>query len=603
MKKRANEDSPADTGENGADGISRRAFLRASAVGTGAAAAAAVPAVAQPSVDGPQPARPDELESDHPHGGQLLAHALKREGVSRLFTLCGGHILPILDGCLDEEIEVLDARHEEAVAHMGEAWAWATGEVGVISVTAGPGVTNATTGVANAYENGAPMLVLGGRSSLGENEIGSLQDIDQMDLYESITKWSRVCHQTERIPEYVAMAFRHALSGRPGPVYLEVPQDILMRRVEKSKARFPEKYRAVDRPRGSRECVAEAAKMLSAAKRPVIVAGSGCRWSDAQAALKNFAEHTGIPVITHAGGRGTLPDSHPLAVFPAFPGSLGADAVLLLGVRLDFMLGYGRSLPKSTKLIQVDIEPSRLGFNRGPDCAVAGDIANVLEDLQEALPNTADRRWAKDVKDGVKRGVSAGRARIDLDAAPCHPLRVAEELRRFGGSDIGGRDACYVIDGGFTSVWSMGVLPAEGPGEVMGVTSGPMGCLGVGLPFAVAAKSANPDRNVFLICGDGAFGLSAVEMDTALRHDLPVVAVIVNDGAWGMIKAAQAGMYGKDRLVASELGYVRYDKWVEGFGGHGEFVEEPAEIRPALERALASGKPACVNVICQTAPR
>jgi acetolactate synthase-1/2/3 large subunit len=205
--------------------------------------------VAEASIEGPKPARIDELKSDNPHGGQLLAHALKREGISRLFTLCGGHILPILDGCLDEGIQVLDARHEEAVAHMAEAWSRITGEVGVISVTAGPGVTNAVTGVANAYENGVPMLVLGGRSSLGDNEIGSLQDIDQMDLYESITKWSRVCYETDRIGEYVAMAFRHALSGRPAPVYLEVPQDILRNRVQKSEARFPENYRAVDRPR------------------------------------------------------------------------------------------------------------------------------------------------------------------------------------------------------------------------------------------------------------------------------------------------------------------------------------------------------------------
>ena len=262
------------------------------------------------------------------------------------------------------------------------------------------------------------------------------------------------------------------------------------------------------------------------------------------------------------------------------------------------MMGYGRAFRKPTKVIQVDIEPARLGFNRGPDCAVAGDIAHVLEDLQDALPNTANRPWAREAKEAVNRGVKWGRAKINLDAVPCHPLRVAEELR-----DFGGKDACYVIDGGFTSVWSMGVLPAERPGDVMGVTSGPMGCLGVGLPFALAAKSANPDRNIFLICGDGSFGLNAVEMDTALRHNLPVVAVIVNDGAWGMIKAAQIGMYGKDRLVASELGHVRYDKWVEGFGGHGEFVEQPGDIRPALGRALASGKPACVNVICRTVPR
>jgi len=599
MRKGAKTDSSESKGSGGVDGISRRTFLATSAVGAGAAAAAAgIPKVADARVEGPRPARLDDIKSDNPHGGQLVAHALKREGVSRLFTLCGGHILPILDGCLDEGIQVLDARHEEAVAHMGEAWSRITGEVGVISVTAGPGLTNAVTGVANAYENGIPMLVLGGRSSLGDNEIGSLQDIDQMDLYESITKWSRACYETDRIPEYVAMAFRHALSGRPAPVYLEVPQDILMGRVKKSEARFPENYRAVDRPRGSRDCIAEAAKILSEAERPAIVAGAGCRWSETQVALKNFAEHTGIPVVTHSGGRGTLPDSHPLSVFPGFYAGLRADAVLLLGVRLDFMMGYGRMFPKPMKVIQVDIDPSRLGFNRGPDCAVAGDVAHVLEDLQEALPNTPDRPWAKEAKEAVKQGVKWGRAKVNFDAVPCHPLRVAEELR-----DFGGKDACYVIDGGFTSVWSMGVLPAERPGDVMGVVSGPMGCLGVGVPFAIAAKSATPDRNVFLICGDGSFGLNAVEMDTALRHNLPLVAVIVNDGAWGMIKAAQIGMYGKDRLVASELGHVRYDKWVEGFGGHGEFVERPSDIRPALERALASGKPACVNVICQTVPR
>lgn len=575
--------------------MDRREFLGVS--GAAFATAGAVSRVAKASVEGPAPARLDDLKSDNPHGGQLVAHALKREGVSRLFTLCGGHILPILDGCLDEDIQVLDGRHEEAVAHMAEAWSRITGEVGVISVTAGPGMTNAVTGVANAYENGVPMLILGGRSSLEDNEIGSLQDIDQMDLYESITKWSRVCYETERIPEYVALAFRHALSGRPAPVYLELPQDILMGRVPKSKARFPENYRAIDRPRGSRECIAEAAKILSEAERPVIMAGAGCRWSEAQVALKDFAEHTGIPVVTHGGGRGTLPDSHPLSLFPGSSAELRADAVILLGVRVDFMTGYGRMFPKSTKVIQVDIEPSNLGFNRGPECAVAGDIAHVLEDLKDALPRHANRPWGKEAKKAVKAGVKRGRAQVNFDAVPCHPLRVAEDLR-----DFGGPDACYIIDGGFASVWAMGVLPAERPGDVMGVPSGPMGCLGVGLPFALAAKSANPERNVFLMCGDGAFGLNAVEMDTALRHNLPVVAVIVNDGAWGMIKAAQMGMYGKDRLVASELGHVRYDKWVEGFGGHGEFVEKPGDIRPALERALASGLPACVNIVCQTVP-
>lgn len=581
------------------DGMDRREFLGVvSAAALAATGGIAMAAKANASIEGPSPAKIDDLKSDNPHGGQLVAHALKREGVSRLFTLCGGHILPVLDGCLDEQIQVIDARHEEAVAHMAEAWSRITGEVGVISVTAGPGLTNAVTGVANAYENGIPMLVLGGRSSLGDNEIGSLQDIDQMDLYESITKWSRACYETKRLPEYVALAFRHALSGRPGPVYLELPQDILMGRVNRTEARFPENYRGVDRPRGGKDCIADAARILSGAKRPVVIAGAGCRWSETQVALKNFAEHTGIPVVTHGGGRGTMPDSHPLSLFPASSAALRADAVLLLGVRVDFMMAYGRMFPKPTEVIQVDIEPSNLGFNRGPEVAIAGDIAHVLEDLQASLPKNAHAAWGRQARDGVKRFVKRGRARVDFEAAPCHPLRVAEDLR-----DVGGKDACYIVDGGFAAVWAMGVLPAEHPGDVMGVGSGPMGCLGVGVPFALAAKSAMPERNVFLLTGDGSFGLNAVEMDTALRHGLPFVAVVVNDGAWGMIKAAQWGMYGRDRLVASELGNVRYDKWVEGFGGYGEFVERPGDIRPAIARAVASGKPSCVNVLCQTVPR
>jgi len=578
------------------DGFDRRQFFGLTSAAA-VAAAGGMATTAGAAVEGPKPAKIEEIKSDNPHGGQLVAHALKREGVSRLFTLCGGHILPILDGCLDEDIQVIDGRHEEAVAHMAEAWSRITGEVGVISVTAGPGMTNAVTGVANAYENGVPMLVLGGRSSVEDNEIGSLQDIDQMDLYESITKWSRVCYETERIPEYVALAFRYALSGRPGPVYLELPQDVLMGRVEKSQARFPDNYRAIDRPRGSKECIADAAKILSEAKKPIIMVGAGCQWSDCRQALIDFADHTGIPVITHSGGRGMFPDSHPLSLFPALQQNMGADAMLLLGVRVDFMLHYGKLFPKPMKVIQVDIEPSNLGFNRGPECAVAGDIGHVLEDLKDAMPANGHPGWADQAKRMLEMGIKMATAQIDYDAVPIHPARVAMELREFGGTD-----ACYIVDGGYTCIYGLFALPAERPGDVMGVTSGPMGCLGVGLPFALAAKSAAPDRNVFLMVGDGAFGLNAVEMDTAVRHNLPVVAVVVNDGAWGMIKAAQIGMYGKDRLVASELKDVRYDKWVEGFGGHGEFVEKPGDIRPALERALASGKPACVNITCQTVP-
>ena len=477
-----------------------------------------------------------------------------------------------------------------------------TGQLGVCAFTAGPGVTDAVTGVANAYENHTPMLVLGGRSDIRTNDIGSLQDIDQMNLYESITTWSRVCYNTERIPEYVAMACRQALSGRLGPVYLELPQDVLYAKVPKSKVSFPARYRTTSRPRADRQSLRKAAEILSKAERPVIIAGTGCLFSGAGDALVAFAEHAGIPVLTHAGGRGVMPDSHPLALCPAGASEMGgallrSDAILMLSVRLDFMLGYGRALPKTTKVVQVDIEPARIGFNRGPDVGIFADVRLVLEDLLAEVPKNPSRPWVADIAE-MKEANEKRRARTKLDSVPIHPRRLAQDVR-----DVCGTDPIYVIDGGFASLWGLETLPAERPGGVIGTLSGPMGCLGVGLPYALAAKAAHPDRPVVLFVGDGSFGLNVVEIDTAMRYDLPVTCVIANDQAWGMIKVGQIATYGRDRVVGSELGLVRYDKWVESMGGHGEFVERPEEIKPALERALKSGKTSCVNVMIKTVPQ
>lgn len=581
--------------------IGRREFLQASSAAA-FASAGALSAGAQASIEEPRPANVDDIKTDNPHGGRLVAHALKREGVKYIFSLCGGHINPIFDGCLDEGIEIIGTRHEQAAAHMAEAWSLVTGQMGVCVVTAGPGVTDAVTGVANAYENHTPMLVLGGRSDVSVNDIGSLQDIDQMNLYESITKWSRVCYDTERIPEYVAMACRQALTGRLGPVYLELPQDVLYAKVPKSKVSFPARYRTTLRPRADRQSLRNAAEMLSKAERPVIIAGTGCLFSDAGDALAALAEHAGIPVLTHAGGRGVLPDSHPLALCPAGMTEMGgallrSDVIIMLGVRLDFMLGYGRVLPASTKLIQVDIEPARIGFNRGPDVGIFADVKLVLEDLLSEIPKNPDRPWVAEIEQ-MKEANRKKRARTKLDSVPIHPRRLAQDVR-----DVCGTEATYVIDGGFASLWGLETLPAERPGSVIGTITGPMGCLGVGLPYALAAKVAEPDRRVVLFVGDGSFGLNVVEIDTAMRYNLPVMCVIANDQAWGMIKVGQIAAYGRDRVVGSELGLVRYDKWVESMGGHGEFVERPQDIKPALERALKSGKTSCVNVIIKTVPQ
>lgn len=541
-----------------------------------------------------------DLKSDTPHGGQLVAHALKREGVKYLFGLCGGHINPIFDGCLDEGIEVIGTRHEQAAAHMAEAWSLVTGRMGVCAVTAGPGLTDAVTGVANAYENRVPMLILGGHSDVNDNDIGSLQDINQINLYESITKWARVCYETDRIPEYIATAYRHALSGRPGPVYLELPQDILRAKVSKANVKFPKNYRTLEKPGGSSRALQAAAKIIEQSKRPLIIAGTGCRFSEAGSALAAFAEHRGIPVITREGGRGIIPDSHPLSLGPSCGiwGPLGiADTIILLGARLNFQLGHGKYFSKSVKIIQVDTDSTNIGFNRGADLGIVGDIRLVLEELKEIIPNNPDRQWARRSKTRVKATEKWMHGRARFEGTPIHPKILAEVVR-----DVAGSDASYVVDGGWVGMWGGETLPAERPGGCIGVHTGPMGCLGVGVPYALAMKMADPDRPVILFTGDGAFGFTAVEIDTAVRYNIPIVCVVANDQAWGMIKSAQQYHYGFDRLVASELGLVRYDKWVESFGGHGEFVENPEEIKPAIQRALKSGKPACVNVLVRTAP-
>jgi len=539
-----------------------------------------------------------ELDASNPHGGRLVAHALRREGVKYLFTICGGHIDPILDGCLDEEIEVIGTRHEQAAAHMAEAWSLTTRQIGVCALTAGPGLTDAITGVANAFENQVPMLVLGGHADVKELDIGALQDINQMDLFESITKWSRVCYETKRIPEYVAMAFRQALSGQPGPVYLEIPQDVLFKKVRKSKVAFPSDYRSLYGARGSHRATKEAAELLNDAEKPVIIAGTGTYFSDAGDSLRKFAEKTGIPVVTHGAARGLLPDSHDLSLCPGFgkwSAMWAADVIMLLGVKLNFQLGYGKYFENLENLIQVDINPTNLGGNKAVDVGVFGDIGLVLDDLSDLIPSGKHRSWATQAKWIVKDGDRRKFGHISLKYTPIHPRRLALDV-----AEVAGSEASYVIDGGWASMWASDCLPADRPGSCIGVHTGPMGTLGVGVPFALAAKLAEPERSVILFTGDGSFGFNSVEIDTAMRYHLPIVTVVANDKGWGMIKSGQAYRYGADRLVASELGMVRYDKWVEGFGGHGEFVENPGDIKPALKRAIKSGKPAYVNVMVKT---
>jgi len=527
------------------------------------------------------------------NGGRLVAKVLKQEGVECIFGLSGGHIDSIFQGCLDEKIRVIDTRHEQAAVFMAEGWARVTGKPGVAVVTAGPGVTNAVTGLWNALERASPIIVFGGRSPLKEFEWGSLQDMDSLSLAQTVTKWARAGYETKRVAEYVSMAFRQALGGRPGPTYLEFPVDVLGAKVAEEEVTLPKNYRTTARPQGDPTLVKEAVDLLLGAERPLVIAGSGVWWSQAAKELREFIELTKIPL---GRGQGSVPADHPLCVGATRVGTKDADVVFLLGTRLNFMLGFGRPpvFSENSRWIQVDIEPTEIGRNRPIDIGIIGDAKAVLKQMiEEARDRCQGRKelpWVEECREQLKSQQEQFEPLLNSDSVPVHPARLCKEIR-----DFIDREATIVVDGGDISVWGFLSLKSYQPGHFLGVT--PSGTLGVGTAFAMAARLARPDKQVLLLSGDGSFGLNGMEFDTMVRHKLPIVCVISNDGAWGMVKHEQQAK-GPDRVIATELGFVRYDKMVEALGGYGEAVERPEDIRPALERAFASGRPACINVRC-----
>ena len=529
------------------------------------------------------------------NGGSLVAKMLKQEGVEYVFGLSGGHIDPIFQGCLDEGIRVIDTRHEQAAVFMADGWARVTGKPGVAVVTAGPGVTNAISGLWTAQATGSPIVVFGGRSPLGEFEQGSMQDMDSLSLVRTVTKWARAGYETKRIAEYVSMAFRHALSGRPGPVYLEFPDDVLAAKVDEAEVVLPRNYRTAARSQGDPDLVKAAVELLLRAEKPIIIAGGGVWWSQAAKELLEFIELTKIPLFSGLDRvPGYIPADHSLCL--PMVANQDADVVLLLGARLDFRLWYGRSpmFDSNSKWIQVDIEPTEIGRNRPIDIGITGDAKAVLKQMIEKARDRCRGRselpWVKECRERLK--VLQGQMEIpgDPDGVPIHPARLCREIR-----DFIDRDATVVVDGGDTSVWSFFAIWGNQPGHILGVL--PTGTLGVGPSFAMAAKLARPSTQVVLISGDGSFGLNGMEFDTMVRHKLPVVCIICNDCAWGMVMHEQQAI-GSGRVVGTQLGSARYDKVVEALGGYGEMIEKPADIRPALQRAFDSGKPACINVKC-----
>jgi acetolactate synthase-1/2/3 large subunit len=525
------------------------------------------------------------------HGGHLIAQALVNEGVRYLFTLSGGHIAPIYDGCVDLGIEVVDFRHEQAAAHAADGWARVTLGPGVAAVTAGPGVTDAVTGIANAFYANSPILVLSGKNPIFEFEMGSLQEMDQVTLVSSITKWAKTCYDARRLGDYTTAALRHAMSGRKGPAFLDVPLDVQFN--SGAGVEVPEGYRTDARPLGDPEYVKRAVALLAEAEHPVIFAGAGIRWSGGHEALAALAEAMKVPVFLNSLARGCLPPDHPYFFSAARKHALGkCDVLLALGVDWDFRLGFGqRNFAPGVRVIQVDVDGVHIGRNRPVEIGIVGDPGAVIGQLLGAgVDRSKEPAWTEEVRGEEERLEAAAEDGMNADVVPIHPQRFAREIR-----DFLDPDAVVVGDGGDIVGISASIIPARYPGHWL--DPGPFGCLGVGPSFAIAAKLAKPDKQVLIVYGDGSFGLNAMEYDTAIRKKLPFVGIIGNDGAWGQIKVAQEALYGPGNTPAADLGDVPYERMVEGLGGYGERVEKPSEIRPALERAFASGVPACINVL------
>jgi acetolactate synthase-1/2/3 large subunit len=532
-------------------------------------------------------------------GSEVLAQALRSQGVDTLFYLMGGPMLETEAACIKLGIRAIDTRHEQAAALAAHAWTRVTRRPGVCMGCSGPGTTNLVTGVANAFTDCAPLVAIGGSSPRVYLGMEAFQEIDQVAIMKPITKRAERIYDARRIPDMVATAFREATAGRPGPVYLDLPGDVLGEKVEEDAVVYPAAWRPAPRTLGDPAAIREAIALLARAERPVIIAGSGVWWSDGAAALQAFVEATGIPFYTTPISRGLIAEDHALAFLNARSKAFTeADVVLAVGTRFNWVIQFGRPprFAADMKVIHVDVNPAQLGHNRAVDVPIAGDARAVLDQLRAEADGTIKPGqyggWTGKLRTlDAEKSAEMDKA-MSADAAPIHPLRLCKEVR-----DFLRRDAILVVDGQEILNYGRQAIPTFVPGHRL--NSGALGTMGVGLPFGVGAKVAKPDTQVVVLHGDGSYGINAMEIDTAVRHKIPVVVVISNNGGW----TANAPWTRPLPKPGRNLGHTRYDRVAQELGAHGEFVEKPHDIRPALERAFASGKPAVVNVITDDTAR
>jgi acetolactate synthase-1/2/3 large subunit len=537
-------------------------------------------------------------------GGHLVAKALKAEGVDTIFTLCGGHIIDIYDGCLDEGIRIVDVRHEQTAAHAADGYARQTGKLGCVVTTAGPGCTNAVTGIATAFRSESPILHIGGQSSLTQHKMGSLQDLPHVDMMTPITKFASGVFSTERVADMVSMAARECFNGAYGPSYLEIPRDILDREIPIESAVIPKpgSYRASTKSIGDPADIEKLADILVKAKRPAVLLGQQVWAAQGQDAAISLVRSLDIPAYMNGASRGMLPQGDPhhfdRTRSDAFK---NADVILIVGTPFDFRMGYGKRISKDATLVQIDQSYATVGKNRDISLGLVGDPGSILAAVEQAASGRIDdgarqqrQKWMAELRDIEATKLEKLMPMFTTDQNPIHPYRLAYEINEFLGEDT-----IYIGDGGDIVTISAQAVRPRNPGQWM--DPGALGSLGVGTGFSMAAKLAHPHKEVVCLYGDGAFGMTSFDMETAQRFGAPYLAVIGNNSAMNQIRYGQLAKYGQDRGdIGNKLGDVPFSKFGEMIGGYGEEVHEAKEIQPAMQRAreaiAKTGKCAVVNV-------
>jgi acetolactate synthase-1/2/3 large subunit len=543
-------------------------------------------------------------DADVISGGHLVARALKNEGVDTIFTLCGGHIIDIYDGCIDEGIRIIDVRHEQVAAHAADGYARQTGRLGCVVTTAGPGCTNAVTGIATAFRSESPVLHIGGQGALTQHKMGSLQDLPHVDMMSPITKFAATVPSTERVADMVSMAAREAFNGAPGPVYLEIPRDVLDREVDTGKAVVPKPghYRASTRSLGDPRDIEKLADILVNSERPAVLYGQQVWTARGHEEAVALLRGLDIPGYFNGASRGLLPPGDPHHFDRTRSNAFAeADVIVIVGTPFDFRMGYGRRISTKLKLVQIDLDYRTVGKNRDIDLGIVGHPGAILGAVLQAASGRlkhdkrqARQQWMKKLMAAEEAATEKLMPLFKSNNQPIHPYRVAYELNEFLADNT-----IYIGDGGDVVTISAQAVRPRRPGQWM--DPGALGSLGVGTGFAIAAGLAQPDKEVLCYYGDGSFGMTAFDMETANRFGVPYIAVVGNNSAMNQIRYGQLAKYGEERgNVGNLLGDVPFGKFAEMLGGYGEEVRDPAQIAPALRRARESvsrlKKSAVINI-------